>query len=120
MKLLFKIDVGVEGTENLTYLLCAKLRSNGLIVLSGVFMAFFKIEEARYELEQLFQRSEVRSNQGWLLLKSISLLSNRDTVSFTNKPILYLCSQLHNYIAIVLVITTHFFLNVVKEEFCCS
>ncbi|XP_052468834.1 WD repeat- and FYVE domain-containing protein 4 isoform X2 [Carassius gibelio] len=36
-------------------------------------------EEARYELEQLFQRSEVRSNQGWLLLKSISLLSNRDS-----------------------------------------
>ncbi|XP_051772048.1 WD repeat- and FYVE domain-containing protein 4 isoform X3 [Ctenopharyngodon idella] len=35
-------------------------------------------EEARYELEQLFQRSEVKSNQGWLLLKSISLLSNRD------------------------------------------
>ncbi|XP_050981588.1 WD repeat- and FYVE domain-containing protein 4 [Labeo rohita] len=35
-------------------------------------------EEARYELEQLFQRSEVRSSQGWLLLKSISLLSNRD------------------------------------------
>ncbi|RXN17560.1 WD repeat- and FYVE domain-containing 4-like protein [Labeo rohita] len=37
-------------------------------------------EEARYELEQLFQRSEVRSSQGWLLLKSISLLSNRDAV----------------------------------------
>ncbi|XP_052429042.1 WD repeat- and FYVE domain-containing protein 4 isoform X1 [Carassius gibelio] len=36
-------------------------------------------EEARYELEQFFQRSEVRSNQGWLLLKSISLLSNRDS-----------------------------------------
>lgn len=36
-------------------------------------------EEARYELEQFFQRSEVKSNQGWLLLKSISFLSNRDT-----------------------------------------
>lgn len=56
-----------------------------LIVLSVAFMALFKIEEARYELEQLFQRSEVKSNQGWLLLKSISLLSNRDTVSRTMK-----------------------------------
>ncbi len=76
------MDVGVEATVNLTYLLCADLRSNGLIVLSVVFMALFKIEEARYELEQLFRRSEVRSNQGWLLLKSISILSNRDSVSF--------------------------------------
>lgn len=80
-----------------------------LIVLSVVFMSLFKIEEARYELEQLFQRSEVKSNQGWLLLKSISLLSYRDSVSFTIKPILYLCSQLHNYIAIVSVITKTFF-----------
>lgn len=56
-----------------------------LIVLSVAFMALFKTEEARYELKQLFQRSEVKSNQGWLLLKSISLLSNRDTVSRTMK-----------------------------------
>ncbi|XP_051503739.1 WD repeat- and FYVE domain-containing protein 4-like isoform X2 [Myxocyprinus asiaticus] len=33
-------------------------------------------EEARFELEQFFQRSEVNCSKGWLLLKSISLLSN--------------------------------------------
>nr|XP_055025553.1 WD repeat- and FYVE domain-containing protein 4 isoform X2 [Misgurnus anguillicaudatus] len=36
-------------------------------------------EEARYELEQFFQKSEVNCNKGWLLLKSISLLSDRDS-----------------------------------------
>lgn len=78
-----------------------------LIMLSVAFMALFKIEEARYELEQLFQRSEVRSSQGWLLLKSISLLSNRDAVSYTMISIICLCNQLHNYIARVFIIPTH-------------
>lgn len=64
-----------------------------LIVLSVAFMALVKIEEARYELEQLFQRSEVKSNQGWLLLKSISLLSNRDAVSCAIKIMIYLFMQ---------------------------
>ncbi|KAA0718059.1 WD repeat- and FYVE domain-containing protein 4 [Triplophysa tibetana] len=36
-------------------------------------------EEARFELEQFFQRSEGNGNDGWLLPKSICLLSNRDT-----------------------------------------
>ncbi|XP_051506796.1 WD repeat- and FYVE domain-containing protein 4-like isoform X2 [Myxocyprinus asiaticus] len=35
-------------------------------------------EEARFELEQFFQRSEVNNSTGWLLLKSLSLLSNGD------------------------------------------
>ncbi len=53
------------------------------------------------------QRSEA-TKDGFCSNQSLFCLS-RDTVSFTIKPILYLCSQLHNYIAIVLVITTHFF-----------
>ncbi|XP_056616257.1 WD repeat- and FYVE domain-containing protein 4 isoform X2 [Triplophysa dalaica] len=36
-------------------------------------------EEARFELEQFFQRSEGNSNKGWVLPKSICLLSNRDS-----------------------------------------
>lgn len=36
-------------------------------------------EEARFQLEQFFQRSEGNCNKGWLLLKSICLLSNRDS-----------------------------------------
>lgn len=77
--------------EPKTLLICCVLIKDQmvLIVLSVSFMGLFKIEEARYELEQLFQKSEVRSNQGWLLLKSISLLSNRDSVSFTIKSIIY-------------------------------
>ncbi|TRY83639.1 hypothetical protein DNTS_003868 [Danionella cerebrum] len=35
-------------------------------------------EDARYELEQFFKKSEVKNNIGWLLLKSLSLLCNRD------------------------------------------
>lgn len=50
-------------------------------MLSVDFMVLFKTEEARYELEQFFQMSEVNCNKGWLLLKSISLLSDRDSVS---------------------------------------
>ncbi|XP_066534651.1 WD repeat- and FYVE domain-containing protein 4 [Hoplias malabaricus] len=36
-------------------------------------------EEARYELEHFFQNTEGGSNKGWLLLKSITLLSTSDS-----------------------------------------
>ncbi|KAI4877629.1 hypothetical protein NFI96_022988 [Prochilodus magdalenae] len=36
-------------------------------------------EEARFELEQFFQPTEPGNNKGWLLLKSISLLSSSDS-----------------------------------------
>ncbi|XP_051946182.1 WD repeat- and FYVE domain-containing protein 4-like isoform X2 [Xyrauchen texanus] len=35
-------------------------------------------EEARFELEHFFQRADVNNSTGWLLLKSVSLLSNGD------------------------------------------
>jgi len=80
-----------------------------LIVLSVAFMALFKIEEARYELEQLFQRSEVKSNQGWLLLKSISLLSNRDTVSSNMKTDIFVYAISFVIILLVFCQYLHFF-----------